>query len=79
MVDQADTELDATGLPCPMPLLKAKQAIAQLTPGQRLIVSATDPGAWRDFESFVAQSQHILEYREENDGIYRFVIVKGGQ
>ena len=54
------TQLDVRGLNCPMPLLKAKQALNKLEPGALLQVQATDPGSVRDFEVFAKQSGHIL-------------------
>ncbi len=56
----ADVQLDLRGLTCPMPLLKAKQALNKMAPGERLQVSATDPGSVRDFEVFCKQSGHHL-------------------
>ena len=50
--------LDATGLNCPMPLLKAKKALNELAGGALLRVIATDPGSVRDFEVFSKQSGH---------------------
>lgn len=62
------TELDASGLQCPMPLLKAKRALNALAGGDRLRVVATDPGSVRDFEVFSAQSGHkLLESRQEGE------------
>ena len=55
-----DAELDATGLTCPMPLLKAKQALNRMSAGELLRVIATDPGSVRDFEVFSAQSGNAL-------------------
>jgi TusA-related sulfurtransferase len=52
--------LDATGLRCPMPLLKAKKALNELPGGALLKVIATDPGSERDFETFSRQSGHAL-------------------
>ncbi|MGO2133390.1 MAG: sulfurtransferase TusA family protein [Halomonas sp.] len=77
MTVQPDGVLDARGLACPLPLLKAKQALSRLSSGQLLEVMATDAGAWRDFESFVELSTHELEAREERNGIYYFWIRKG--
>lgn len=54
------TQLDVRGLDCPMPLLKAKQALNKLEAGALLQVQATDPGSVRDFEVFAKQSGHIL-------------------
>lgn len=52
--------LDARGLKCPMPLLKAKQALNGMAAGQELVIEATDPGSVRDFEAFTRQSGHEL-------------------
>ena len=55
MAVQPDDVLDACGLPCPLPLLKAKQALSTLDDGALLEVQATDAGSWQDFETFAAQ------------------------
>ncbi len=68
--------LDATGLTCPMPLLKAKQALNRMAPLQRLRVLATDPGSVRDFEVFSRQSGHALLESGEEDGTYYYVMQK---
>ncbi|WP_404473165.1 sulfurtransferase TusA family protein [Vreelandella venusta] len=73
-----DLILDASGLHCPLPLLKAKQALSGLAPGQLLEVRATDAGAWRDMASFTEQSAHVLEQREQRDDVYFFWIRKAG-
>ncbi|HXH02047.1 MAG TPA: sulfurtransferase TusA family protein [Candidatus Competibacteraceae bacterium] len=71
-----DAELDATNLNCPLPILKAKKALASLQSGQILRVIATDPGSVRDFEAFSKQARHeLLESREE-DGRFYFVMRK---
>ena len=59
-----DLEIDTSGLNCPLPILRAKKALAQLQSGQCLSVIATDPGAWRDFEAFTRQTGHTLVSRE---------------
>jgi len=66
------TLLDVKGLKCPMPLLKAKKALNALDPGALLRVIATDPGSERDFETFSAQSGHLLlEFeRREDEFVY---------
>ena len=69
-------ELDARGLNCPMPLLKAKQALNKMDSGARLRVVATDKGAWRDFAVFADQSGNLLLEKSENDGEYTFVLEK---
>lgn len=60
--------VDASGLSCPMPLLKAKKALNAMDPGQVLHVRATDPGSVRDFEVFCRQSGHeLIATRHEAD------------
>jgi TusA-related sulfurtransferase len=53
-------EIDARGLNCPLPILKAKKALADMSSGQVLKVLATDPGSMRDFQSFARQTGHEL-------------------
>ncbi|WP_148253479.1 sulfurtransferase TusA family protein [Aidingimonas lacisalsi] len=77
MVLQPDDVLDACGLPCPLPLLKAKQALSRMSAGEVLEVMATDAGSWRDFETFVAQTDHVMEARETRDDVYYYWIRKG--
>lgn len=55
-----DTELDARGLNCPLPILKAKKALTKMTSGQLLKVIATDPGSMRDFQAFAKQTGNEL-------------------
>ena len=76
MLETADSEVDARGLRCPMPLLKAKRALNALAPGQVLAVLATDSGSLRDFAVFCEQSGHELLLSEEQDGVYRFLLRK---
>lgn len=52
--------LDASGLSCPLPLLKAKQALNRMSPGEILKVIATDSGSVRDFRVYVEHSDHEL-------------------
>ncbi|ANF59722.1 sulfurtransferase TusA family protein [Halotalea alkalilenta] len=73
----ADLFIDARGLGCPLPLLKAKQGLVGLEAGQRLELLASDPGAWEDIASFVALSRHRLELREPAGEDFRFVLIKG--
>jgi tRNA 2-thiouridine synthesizing protein A len=56
----ADREVDARGLNCPLPILRAKKALNDLASGQVLKVIATDPGSRRDFEAFARQTGHRL-------------------
>lgn len=71
-----DAVVDACGLACPMPLLKAKQSLSRLASGQLLEVRATDAGSWRDMASFAAQSDHVLEGREQLGEVYYYWIRK---
>ena len=75
-MSDAPVIVDARGLTCPMPLLKAKKALNELKPQQRLLVLATDPGSVRDFELFSAQSGHrLLESAREGEA-YRYLLQK---
>jgi tRNA 2-thiouridine synthesizing protein A len=55
-----DKELDARGLSCPLPILKTKKSLNELTSGQVLKIVATDPGAVKDFDAFANQTGHAL-------------------
>ncbi len=71
--------LDAKGLQCPMPLLKAKKALNEMNPEELLRVLATDPGSMRDFEVFSKQSGHaLLESRKEGDTYIYLLRKKSG-
>jgi tRNA 2-thiouridine synthesizing protein A len=62
-----DQELDATGLNCPLPILRAKKSLAGLNSGQVLRIVATDPGSVKDFEAFAKQTgNELLESKEES-------------
>lgn len=70
----ADKTLDAKGLNCPLPILKAKKAIGEVPMGGTLEILATDPGSVADFEAFARQTGHTLVETGEDGGVYRFVI-----
>ncbi|MFT4615381.1 MAG: tRNA 2-thiouridine synthesizing protein A [Bacteroidia bacterium] len=76
MTDSDPVEVDAIGMDCPMPLLKAKRALNGMCSGQRLLVLATDQGSVRDFHVFAQQSGHLLLRSEEADGVYRHLLQK---
>lgn len=76
MADANLVELDATGLLCPMPLLKAKRALNAMASGEKLRVTATDQGSVRDFQVFAEQSGHTLLASDEADGIYVHILQK---
>ena len=71
-----DVLLDLQGLMCPMPLLKAKQALNRMTACQVLRVLATDPGSKRDFEVFTQQSGNALLETAEDNGVFSYLIRK---
>ena len=62
-------ELDTSGLNCPLPILKAKKALADMSSGQVLKVLATDPGSTRDFQAFARQTGHELVAQEESGAV----------
>lgn len=57
---QPDIALDLSGLNCPLPILRAKKALATMESGTVLSVLATDPGAPKDFEAFCRQTGNVL-------------------
>lgn len=71
-----DVELDACGLACPMPLLKMKQALNKMQPGQILKVLATDGGSQRDFNLFAQQAGHVILARSNENQVYTYFIKK---
>ncbi len=70
----ADQTLDAKGLNCPLPILKAKKALTALPPGGTLEVLATDPGAVKDFAAFSRTTGHELVEQSQDGDVYRFVL-----
>lgn len=69
-------ELDTCGLDCPLPLLKAKQALNAMQSGEQLRVRATDPGSQRDFRVFAEQSGHSLLESSEDNGVFVYLLQK---
>jgi tRNA 2-thiouridine synthesizing protein A len=70
----ADKTLDTKGLACPLPILKAKKALAEVPKGGTLEVLATDPGSVQDFTAFCKSTGNALVESGESGGVYRFVI-----
>ena len=68
--------VDAKGLNCPMPLLKAKQALNGMASRERLLVYSTDPGSVRDFEVFSAQSGNKLLESGRSGDTYTHLLEK---
>ncbi len=73
----ADDLIDCRGLRCPLPVLKTEKRLAQLRPGTRLTVLATDPIAKIDIPLFCSQNGHSCEMSVDGD-VMRFSIVKAG-
>lgn len=71
-----DKVLDAKGLLCPMPVIKARKAIQEIEVGQILEVLATDKGAVKDFEAWARQTRNELLDWNESSGVYTFHIRK---
>jgi len=69
-------ELDARGLNCPLPILRAKKSINELEAGQVLRIVATDPGSLKDFDSFCKQTGNELLSSEDSGGEFTFLIKK---
>ncbi|MCX7891170.1 MAG: sulfurtransferase TusA family protein [Burkholderiales bacterium] len=71
-----DKELDARGLNCPLPILRAKKALAEMASGQVLRIVATDPGAVKDFQAFAKQTGNELLSHAEADKEFTFFMKK---
>ncbi|MHB1092272.1 sulfurtransferase TusA family protein [Thiobacillus sp.] len=71
-----DKELDARGLNCPLPILRAKKALADVTSGQVLKILSTDPGSVKDFAAFAKQTGHELVSSAEAGGEFTFFMKK---
>jgi len=72
-----ETVLDARGLSCPLPVLKARKRLMSLAPGDRLRVLATDPKAPGDFRLYSSESGHRLVGEVEHDGVFELVLERG--
>ena len=72
----ADKEIDTRGLNCPLPILKAKKALADMASGDVLKVVATDPGSVKDFDAFANQTGHTLLSSTQQDKEFVFYMKK---
>lgn len=70
--------LDAKGLKCPLPVLRARKAMKDVPHGGVLVVEATDPSASQDFQQFCETTGHRLIAEHEADGVYTFHLEKAG-
>jgi len=69
---QFDKELDARGLNCPLPILRAKKSLTDMQSGQVLKIIATDPGSVKDFEAFAKQTGNQLLSSSQADKEFTF-------
>jgi tRNA 2-thiouridine synthesizing protein A len=72
----ADQTLDAKGLNCPLPIIKAKKALKSMSPGESLAVESTDPGSVADFAAFCRQTGNELVSSDQAGDVYNFEIKK---
>lgn len=72
----ADQVVDATGLNCPLPIIRAKKALKTLHAGGTLEVQATDPGSVKDFEAFCNSTGNELLESRQDGGTYIYLIKK---
>lgn len=72
-----DKVLDATGLACPMPIVKTKKAMNDMEPGQVLEIHSTDKGAKNDLAAWAKSSGNELVEHKEDGGVLKFWIKKG--
>jgi len=73
----ANRELDARGLSCPLPILTTRKTMAQLSDGQILRIVATDPGSVKDMEAYCRQTGNALLQSEQAGGSFVFYVRKG--
>ncbi|HXZ97486.1 MAG TPA: sulfurtransferase TusA family protein [Burkholderiales bacterium] len=71
-----DKEIDTRGLNCPLPILRTKKTLAEMTSGQILKVVATDPGSVKDFEAFSRQTGNELLSQSQDSGEFIFFMKK---
>ena len=76
MNEVVDVELDLSGLVCPLPLLKTKQALNRMESGQKIKVLATDPGSEQDFQVFAEQSGNKLLEMQQLDSQFQYLLQK---
>ena len=75
----AERILDATGLSCPLPVLKARKALREMAPGQTLELLVSDPSALDDIPDFCESTGHeLLETSKIEGGVLRFIIKNAG-
>jgi TusA-related sulfurtransferase len=70
LTQTVDRELDTKGLSCPLPILKAKKTLAEMSSGQTLRIVATDAGSVRDFQAFAKQTGNTLIGQQEDGATF---------
>jgi len=73
---EANRELDASGLNCPLPILRAKKSMAELNSGEILKMVATDPGSIKDIEAFCRQTGNELLQSSQENNLFTFFVKK---
>lgn len=73
-----DRTIDCVGLYCPIPVLKTREAIRSLTPGQVLAMTSDDPASEADMKSWVARTGHEMVGIEKRGTVFRFLVRKTG-
>ena len=63
-------QFDAKGMKCPLPVLKARRLLKEMSPGEQIEIEATDPGAPKDFVHFCETTGHKLVENTERDGVF---------
>lgn len=76
-MSEFDVEIDSSGLNCPLPVLKARKALADMSAGQKLHLIATDRGANKDIPAFCKMTGNPLIDSSETEGKLHFTIEKG--
>jgi tRNA 2-thiouridine synthesizing protein A len=76
---EAMTELDLSGLKCPLPVLRTRKALLSMTPGERLLVICTDPLAGIDVPNLIRETGDVLEKQNQEASRISFLIRKAGR
>ena len=76
MAKIVDKEIDCKGLSCPLPILRTRKAIDELSSGEILKLTCTDPGSINDLASWSSLTGHTLLSSDEDNGIYIYHIQK---
>ena len=76
MAAVADRSIDCLGLFCPMPVVKTREALQRMAPGQVLEMTSDDPGSEADMKSWAVRTGHQLLEIEKNGAVFRFVLRK---